>query len=85
MEIGILVKENNQTKKLIKPERLFLMIALVAGLIFTVAQPLFIEPDSSYHLINLLISQIQLLIEAKLAFLLRIINPHLFLLQQSLR
>ncbi len=49
MEIGILVKENNQTKKLIKPERLFLMIALVAGLIFTVAQPLFIEPDSSYH------------------------------------
>lgn len=25
------------------------MIALVAGLIFTVAQPLFIEPDSSYH------------------------------------
>ena len=43
MEIGILVKENNQTKKLIKPERLFLMIALVAGLIFTVAQPLFIE------------------------------------------
>lgn len=49
MEIGILVKEKTQTKKLMKPERLFLIVALVAGLIFAIAQPLFIEPDSSYH------------------------------------
>ena len=49
MEIGILVKEKTKTKKLMKPERLFLIVALVAGLIFAIAQPLFIEPDSSYH------------------------------------
>ncbi|WP_058221176.1 DUF2142 domain-containing protein [Lactococcus lactis] len=49
MEIGILVKEKTQTKKLMKPERLFLIVTLVAGLIFAIAQPLFIEPDSSYH------------------------------------
>ena len=49
MEIGILVMENSQTKKLMKPERLFLIVALVAGLIFIIAQPLFVEPDASYH------------------------------------
>lgn len=31
----------------IKPERLFLAISLIAGL--ALLQPLFIEPDSSYH------------------------------------
>lgn len=41
--------ENSQTKKLMKPERLFLIVALVAGLIFIIAQPLFVEPDASYH------------------------------------
>ena len=49
MEIGILVKEKTKTKKIMKPERLFLIVTLVAGLIFAIAQPLFIEPDSSYH------------------------------------
>ncbi|KSU04689.1 hypothetical protein Li1_1939 [Lactococcus lactis subsp. lactis] len=44
-----MVKEKTQTKKLMKPERLFLIVTLVAGLIFAIAQPLFIEPDSSYH------------------------------------
>ena len=36
-------------KEKIKPERLFLAISLIAGLAFALLQPLFIEPDSSYH------------------------------------
>ena len=45
MEFGNLRKRVNQ----IKPEKVFLIIALVAGFAFTFIQPLFIEPDSSYH------------------------------------
>lgn len=40
---------NLDRKEKIKPERLFLAISLIAGLAFALLQPLFIEPDSSYH------------------------------------
>ncbi|AEU39428.1 hypothetical protein llh_1260 [Lactococcus cremoris subsp. cremoris A76] len=35
--------------KEVGPERLFLLIAIIAGLAFAIVQPLFIEPDASYH------------------------------------
>nr|WP_259756391.1 DUF2142 domain-containing protein [Lactococcus lactis] len=35
--------------KEVRPERLFLLIAIIAGLAFAIVQPLFIEPDASYH------------------------------------
>lgn len=33
----------------IRPERVFLLLAIIAGLFFALVQPLFIEPDASYH------------------------------------
>ncbi|GAB2025282.1 DUF2142 domain-containing protein [Lactovum odontotermitis] len=33
----------------VKPESIFLVVAVVMGMIFAIFQPLFIEPDSSFH------------------------------------
>lgn len=49
MEHGILQSRQKKEKKISKPENIFLVIATVLGLTFALLQPLFIEPDSSYH------------------------------------
>ncbi|MDR2977346.1 MAG: DUF2142 domain-containing protein [Streptococcaceae bacterium] len=41
--------QNFQKFSGIKPESIFLCVAVVIGLVFAIFQPLFIEPDSSYH------------------------------------
>ena len=46
MENGILDKRKIKMKE-VGPERLFLLIAIIAGLAFAIVQPLFIEPDAS--------------------------------------
>lgn len=48
MENGILDKRKLKTEG-IRPERVFLLLAIIAGLAFALVQPLFIEPDASYH------------------------------------
>ncbi|MGF1981756.1 DUF2142 domain-containing protein [Lactococcus taiwanensis] len=48
MENGNLNNREHRREK-VHPERLFLLIAVIAGLAFALVQPLFIEPDASYH------------------------------------
>ncbi|MFC4653048.1 DUF2142 domain-containing protein [Lactococcus nasutitermitis] len=43
------MRRQRKEKRISKPENIFLIIAVVLGLAFAVFQPLFIEPDASYH------------------------------------
>lgn len=49
MGCGILQSRQKRKKTLNKPENIFLIFATVLGLAFALIQPLFVEPDSSYH------------------------------------
>lgn len=48
MGVGVM-NDSIQVRKGIKPETLFLIIASIFGTIYVLFQPLFIEPDSSFH------------------------------------